>query len=126
MTKAKESKSSGDSLDWITGSDETVEGEADKEAVSGDIVLAGILSIAEAEAMHQKLSAVLDANIDISIESEDLGRVDAAGAQLLYAFMKDAKARSISVTWKSVSDALLETTTILGISEGMAFKVSDA
>jgi len=124
MTKAKEAKPSDDSLDWIKGSDEAL--EVDKEAISGDIILEGVVSIAEAEVLHQTLSSVLGANIDITIESEGLGRIDAAGAQLLYAFIKEAKARSLSVTWKSVSDALLETTTVLGISEGMAFKVSDA
>jgi len=124
MTKAKDSKPSNNSLDWIKGSDEVADASA--EEISGDIVLEGALGIAEAETMHQKLSAVLDANVDISIESEDLSRVDAAGAQLLYAFVKEAKKRSVTVTWKSVSDALLETSTVLGLSESMAFEASDA
>ncbi|PCI43576.1 MAG: hypothetical protein COB41_06765, partial [Proteobacteria bacterium] len=82
--------------------------------------------IAEAEAMHQKLSAILDAGVDISITSENLSRVDAAGAQLLYAFVKEANIRSLALTWQSVSDALMETVAVLGLSEGMAFKAPDA
>jgi len=84
-------------------------------------VFEGVLGIAEAEAMHHSLSRVLDAHVDVSIQSEDLSRVDAAGAQLLYAFVKEAKNRSIRLKWESVSDALQETTSTLGLSEGMGF-----
>jgi len=109
----------GDSLDWIKGAGEK---SADTDdAVSGDIVLEGVLGIAEAEAMHHKLSRILDAEVDVSIQSADLSCVDAAGAQLLYAFVKEAKNRSVSLEWKSVSDALKETTAILALSEGMGF-----
>lgn len=122
MAEIKQTKSSDDSLDWIK---DTAEPDVSAEEVSGDIVLEGALGIAEAEAMHQQLSEVLNANIDISIESEKLVRVDAAGAQLLYAFVKEAKGRSLTVTWKSVSNTLLETLTILGLSENMALKQPD-
>jgi len=122
MAKVKESNTASDSVDWIKGSNDAVEAET----ISGDIVLQGALGIAEAELMHQQLSAVLDAGVDISIATENLSRVDAAGAQLLYAFVKEAKTRSITLTWESVSDALMETVMVLGLSEGMAFKASDA
>jgi len=108
-----------DTLDWIKGTEKQL-ADADED-VSGDIVLKGALGIAEAEAMHHRLSRVLDANVDISIQSEDLSRVDAAGAQLLYALVKEAKSRSVSLKWESVSDALQETTDMLGLSEGMGF-----
>jgi len=108
------------SLDWIknTALDTEAESEAD---VSGNIELAGALGIAEAEAMHQRLSVILDAHVDISIQSENLSRVDAAGAQLLYALVKEAERRSISLKWESVSDALREATDMLGLSAGMGF-----
>ncbi len=110
-----------DALDWIKGA-EKQSADADED-VSGDIILEGTLGIAEAEAMHQSLSRVLDAQIDVSIQSENLSRVDAAGAQLLYAFVKEAKNRSISLKWLSVSDALKETTITLGLSKGMDFAI---
>jgi len=122
MAKEKGSEVSSGSLDWIKGSDDAVE----TDVISGDIVLEGALGIAEAEAMHQTLSAILDAGVDISITTEKLSRVDAAGAQLLYAFVKEAKTRSLALTWDSVSDALMETVTVLGLCEGMAFKAPDA
>lgn len=122
MAEIKQTKSSDDSLDWIK---DTAEADVSAEEVSGDIVLEGVLGIAEAEAMHQQLSEVLNANVDISIESEKLSRVDAAGAQLLYAFVKEAKERSLTVTWKPVSNTLLETLSILGLSENMALKRPD-
>jgi len=109
-----------DSLDWIKGTEESAD-DSVAEPVSGDIVLEGSLGIAEAEAMHQSLSRVLDAHVDVSIHSENLSRVDAAGAQLLYAFVKEAKKRALDVTWQSVSDTLRETATTLGLSAGMGF-----
>jgi anti-anti-sigma regulatory factor len=122
MAKVKESNAASDSVDWIKGSNDA----AEAETISGDIVLEGALGIAEAESMHQQLSAILDAGVDISIATENLSRVDAAGAQLLYAFVKEAKTRSLTLTWESVSDALMETVMVLGLSDGMAFKTSDA
>jgi len=108
-----------DSLDWIKGTEpEPVETEAD---VSGDIVLEGVLGIAEAEAMHHSLTRVLDAHVDIVMHSENLSRVDAAGAQLLYAFVKEAKKRALNLKWASVSDPLRETATTLGLIAGMGF-----
>jgi len=112
-----------DSLDWIKDSDEKAD---DDVPVSGDLVLEGSLGIAEAEAMHQQLSQILNAHVDVSIQSEDLSRVDAAGVQLLYAFVKEAKSRSVPLQWASVSDALLETATVLGVHEGMGFESADA
>jgi len=117
-------KQQADSLDWIKEGAET----SDEPAVelSGDLLLEGSLGIAEAESMHQNLVALLDAQVDVCIESEDLSRVDAAGAQLLYAFIKEAETRSVKVTWKSISDALQETAATLGIIKGMGFEVADA
>jgi len=118
-------KNQSDSLDWIKSADS--ESEVDSVApVTGDIVLTGSLGIAEAEAMHQTLSAILDAQVDISIQSEALSRVDAAGVQLMYAFVKEARVRSITLTWESVSDALLEAATALGLNESMGFPAEQA
>jgi len=114
-----------DSLDWIKhNADESKERAA--EPVAGDIVLEGSLGIAEAEAMHQTFSQILDAQVDISIQSEDLSRVDAAGVQLAYAFIKEAKARSVAVKWESVSDALLEAASALGLNDKMGFSATDS
>jgi len=107
-----------DSLDWIKQGDEKASDDVVLD-VSGDLLLEGSLGIAEAEAMHQRLSQILDAHVDITIQSEDLSRVDAAGVQLMYAFVKEAKSRSITVKWASVSDALEEAATMLGLHDGL-------
>jgi len=114
-------KKSDDTLDWIKGSDEAASGD-EPEVVSGDIVLEGSLGIADVETMHQLFVSILDAGVDISIDSEDLSRVDAAGAQLLYAFVKESANRSVHIQWKSVSDALKEVTDTLGLTSGMGFE----
>jgi len=117
-----ELKKKADSLDWIKGPGTEESENISGESVSGDIVLAGSLCIAEAETMHQTFSNVLNAEVDISIESEDLSRVDAAGVQLLYALVKEAKQRSVALKWVSVSDELKEATTMLGLNQSMGFE----
>jgi len=117
-------KQQADSLDWIKG--ESAEDAAAEAEVSGDLNLEGSLGIAEAETLYQRLLEMLDAQVDVCIESETLSRVDTAGVQLLYAFIKEAETRSVKVIWKSVSDALKETAATLGLSENMGFEVADA
>ncbi|MDQ6969444.1 MAG: STAS domain-containing protein [Mariprofundus sp.] len=115
-----------DSLDWIKQGDDKSSDDAALD-VSGDLVLEGSLGIAEVESMHQSLSQILDAHVDVTIQSESLSRVDAAGVQLIYAFVKEAKSRSISVKWESVSDTLVETATMLGLHDGLGIAgASDA
>ncbi len=114
-----------EAVGWIKA--ETAAADADGSTaeadapVSGEITLEGSLTIAEAEAMHLQLSQILNANVDITIEAEALSRVDTAGTQLIYAFVKEAKNRSLSLTWKSQSDALAECAATLGLTEGMGF-----
>ncbi|MFQ5518450.1 MAG: lipid asymmetry maintenance protein MlaB [Mariprofundus sp.] len=116
----------GDSLDWIKGTGNEPDEDVEQEPVSGDIVLEGSLGIAEAEAMHQTFASVLQANVDISIQSEALSRVDSAGTQLLYAFVKEAKQCSITLKWLSVSDVLKESAAALGLTDGMGFEDAGA
>jgi len=122
-------KNQSDSLDWIKSvgeADDDNGAAAESVAVSGDVVLAGRLGIAEAEAMHQQFTQILDAQVDITLTTEDLSRVDAAGVQLLYALVKEAKARSIALCWASVSDGLLEAATALGLQDQMNFAEAKA
>jgi len=116
-----------DSLDWIQGNNDTaVDSDAADEKISGEIILTGSLGIAAAESMHRKLCSILQAQVDISIESEDLSRVDAAGTQLIYAFIKELSTRNIPLKWISVSDALHQAADTLGLTEGMHFETTGA
>jgi len=117
-----------DPLAWIKSDgsateqagEKTATGASDTDAdVCGDIVLSGSLGMAEIDAMHESLVKVLHAHVDITIQSEGLSRVDAAGAQLLYGFVQGAKAQETPLTWTSVSDDLRQTASTLGLSEGM-------
>jgi len=117
-----------DPLAWIKSDEPATEQAGEKSAtdasdndadVCGDIVLCGSLGMAEIDGMHESLIKLLHAHVDITIQSEDLSRVDAAGAQLLYAFVQGAKAQETPLTWTSVSDDLRQTASILGLSEGM-------
>jgi len=109
-----------DKLDWIKTDacrDATTGDEI--ASVCGDIVLEGRLGIAEAEAMHAVFGQILQAGVDISIESDALSRVDAAGVQLLYALVRQAQKNKINVTWLSPSDALRQAVEVMGLSQAM-------
>lgn len=116
-----------EALDWLMQDKQLSEQgqEAEVIAVSGDLLLKGSFGIAEAEFMHQKFSRILNAHVDISIQAEGLNRVDTAGVQLLYALVKEAKSRAVSLTWLSVSDVLVDAAETLGVTKGMGFEASD-
>jgi len=109
-----------DTLDWIkkAGEEDAV---TESEDISGNIVLEGRLGIAEAEEMYDVLNHVLHAHVDISIQTEGLSRVDAAGVQLLYGFVREAKKNESALTWLSVSDELRTSAECLGLHENMGF-----
>jgi len=112
-----------EALEWIkNGGDKPVP----VEDITGDIVLEGTLGIAETEALHRRFSAILQAQLDMSIDCKNLNRVDAAGVQLLYALMKEAKARSIGLQWVNVSDVLKEAAKLMGLAEMMGFESKNA
>lgn len=112
-----------DPLAWIVSAPASDEAPRDQDQpVSGNIVLEGSLGIAEVEALHQRMTAILQANVDITISTEQLGRVDAAGAQLLYAFVREVKQRSLPLQWSSVSPALLEALNALGLTAPMGIE----
>ena len=113
-----------DSLDWIKGSVESAEDtdQAGKPEVSGDIVLQGTLSIAEADSMHEQLSHVVNAHIDVSLDTEELNRVDCAGVQLIYAFISSVKQHENKVHWLAVSEALKTASETLGLANKMGYE----
>ncbi|TLS66293.1 STAS domain-containing protein [Mariprofundus erugo] len=114
---------SNDPIAWIISAPAGDEATPDQDQpLSGNIVLEGSLGIAEVEALHQRMTRILQANVDITISTEQLSRVDAAGAQLLYAFVREVRQRGLPLKWTSVSDALLEALNALGLNDHMGIE----
>ncbi|MDQ6993806.1 MAG: STAS domain-containing protein [Mariprofundus sp.] len=111
----------GEAVEWIKAA-VTVDATAPEAThVSDIVVLEGSLCIADAEAMHQRLSQVLAIHSTITIQAEMLTRVDAAGLQLLYTLVKELKEHGGKVIWKSVSDELKEAAVAIGLTEAIGF-----
>ncbi len=103
-----------------------IEEQKDIEPVSDDmaleagqeniqrIVLESHLGIAQVDALHHELLSVAHAE-EVMIDVEALQQVDAAGVQLLYAFVQSSRKKGVNITWQSNSEALEKTAVQLGL-----------
>ncbi|MES0372564.1 MAG: STAS domain-containing protein [Mariprofundaceae bacterium] len=81
------------------------------------VLLEESLGIAQVEGFHKTLLSTLNSATEVEIDVVGLQQIDAAGVQLLYAFVLDAGKRDISVSWKSTSEALARSAEQLGLSD---------
>jgi len=73
-----------------------------------------IRNIAE---LSEKLRTALDSSDPIIFfDASKVDRVDAASMQLLATFFKDAQSQGMTLQWHKPSDALVETSRVLGLS----------
>lgn len=85
------------------------ENEAREMELPAELV---IRTVAEAK---EELCAVLDGGAtQVSLRAADLVRVDTAGAQLLYAFCREAEQRGIVVQWLEPSEAVTDAAKAMG------------
>lgn len=81
---------------------------ADKEACR--LVLAGPVTIASSQDLHQRLLRALDAGNDVEVECSDVTEADLSLVQLLLAARRSAEARRQRLVMRSAaSGALLAT-----------------
>lgn len=79
------------------------------------------LTIANAEALHQQLEAVVEKHINVTLNAESVSRVDTAGLQLLHAFCVEQRDHQLTVDWVSMTSILKDSAELLGLSESLAF-----
>lgn len=99
------------------GKAESKSDEAFSEGV--DLVLESSLTIADVGDYHAVLNACLEGGKPIRIDAGGLDAVDGAGLQLLAAFIKNADAKALAVSWVAVSDALSAAAQRLGVVQAM-------
>ena len=73
------------------------------------------LDIAVAEDFYPRLCAALQAPGTVRLELDAVGRVDAAGVQLLWAFVRDLRSAGRNVEWAGRSTALAKGARLLGL-----------
>lgn len=64
------------------------------------VALGAELRIGSARALQAMLSEALESGGEVIIDASAVQSADSAGLQLLYAFVRDAKARGMAVSWQ--------------------------
>ena len=82
------------------------------------------LNIATVTELYPRLNAALEVGEAITLRAEVVGRVDAAGVQLLLAFVREAQARQVEVTITPEGSPVHEAIRDLGLGESMASAIS--
>ncbi len=81
---------------------------------NGAIVLKGNLAVAEIEATHTRLEAMLDeSNQTIEVDLKEVAEIDTAGLQLLYSFKKTIEETGVFHI-RDASTAVKEALTLSG------------
>lgn len=81
------------------------------------VTLAAECTLAQTVALHSMLTSAFAKASDVVIDAAAITRIDAASVQLLGAFVRDRKAKSLRTCWKSPSSALAQAAARLGLTE---------
>jgi len=81
------------------------------------LVLAGPVTTATAPATRQRMLELLSRAPACVIHAREVTQLDAAGAQLLHAFLIEAARRGTPVTWVDASVFVVEAARMLGMED---------
>jgi ABC-type transporter Mla MlaB component len=70
--------------------------------------------------LYAHLKNAIENKHQVEINATDVQRVDTAILQVFLAFVLEAKAQDLQVTWQGVSDAFRSAASLLGIGEALA------
>jgi anti-anti-sigma regulatory factor len=90
------------------------------KTVSNVLALGEALVISGADEWKQKIADTASGHDEIILDGGEIEQIDAVGLQLLVSLMKTAVNRKATVTWRSASDALIDSAAKLGLSEILA------
>ena len=84
-----------------------------------ELALDADLRLAAAPALREGLLAALAAGRPVRLDGAAVAQVDTATLQLLCAFVRDAAASDLAVSWVAPSDALMAGAAMLGLNRSM-------
>lgn len=84
-----------------------------------DIALDADLRLAVAPALRDTLLSALAAGKPVRLDGAAVAQVDTATLQLICAFVRDASASELSVSWVAPSEALMAGAAMLGLHRSM-------
>jgi ABC-type transporter Mla MlaB component len=80
-----------------------------------EIKLGGVLDVSQTRAAYQALNEALKRSLPVEVDAAQLERLDAAGLQLVTAFVQAARERHLRMQWSSVSAALQASAEFVGL-----------
>jgi len=95
---------------------DAVAGEPVDVAAQGVVTLEGDLTIQSVQTLHDLLSSALEQTGDVVVDASDVGRVDTAAMQTLYAFAKNVNDGDRDFSWAGESASIKEVAASLGMS----------
>ncbi|PKM15409.1 MAG: anti-anti-sigma factor [Gammaproteobacteria bacterium HGW-Gammaproteobacteria-2] len=88
------------------------------------VALGAELRIGNANALQAMLREALASGDEIILDATDVRSADSAGLQLLYAFVRDSKARGITVSWQMSETILCRDAGLLGLDKALGLNGS--
>ena len=86
-----------------------------------NIKLQSELNIRQVAELKELLSNALSAD-DIVLDASNVDMVDAAGLQLLLAFIQQARLKNTTVQWGELSESFLKAVKLMGLADGLGLK----
>jgi ABC-type transporter Mla MlaB component len=83
------------------------------------VALAGECMISEASSLKQKLAALLDEPLPVTLDITTLQRIDTAGLQVITAFVRDRAGHGRLVEWQGAAPALTSAAQLLGLTSAL-------
>jgi anti-anti-sigma regulatory factor len=93
---------------------------------SGDehlFVLEKDIDISKVSSLHAELRPWLEENRDLLFEASHIQSIDTAALQLLFSFVREARARGAAVHWRQPSEAMIKTAGLLDLQEHLDLRV---
>ncbi len=91
-----------------------------EEITEGRIIFNDTLDITMAASYFERFSQLLNEQKTITLNGENIERVDGAGLQLLAALFKSAEFLQINITWQGCSDTLKRSAELSGLTGSLA------
>jgi len=83
-----------------------------------NIKLQSELNIRQVAELKEQLNNALSAD-NIVLDASAIEVVDAAGLQLLLAFIQQARLKNITIQWGDLSEGFLNAAKLMGLSDGL-------
>lgn len=109
-------------VETVAAAPAPVDTNASEPAGEPVIVLAANCSVKDAAALKISLSALVQEDTAVTLDTSAVERIDTATMQLLCAFVRDRSVRNQRVTWLGESQVLHDAARLLGVRALLGFE----